>query len=53
MKGGSEEINLIETSAEQPEQITPITQERCVEELCGPVSLWVCEDVLALINVCV
>ncbi len=53
MKGGSKEINLILTSAEQLEQITPIIQERCVEELCGPVALWECEDMLALINVCV
>lgn len=53
MKGRSEEINLILTSAEQLEQITPIIQERCVEELCGPVALWVSEDVLAFIKVCV
>lgn len=53
MKRRSKEINLILTSAEQLEQITPIIQERYVEELCGPAALWMCEEVLALINVCV
>lgn len=35
----AKEINLIRTSAEQLEQITPITRERCAEELCGPAAL--------------
>lgn len=47
------EINLILASAEQLEQITPIIQERCEQELCGPVALWVSEGALALTNVCV
>ncbi len=33
MKGRGEEINLTLTSAKELEQITPIIQERCVEEL--------------------
>lgn len=47
MKGRGEEINLTLTSAKQLEQITPIIQERCVEELCGPLALRVSKDVLA------
>lgn len=44
MKGRRGEINLIRTSPEQLEQITPIIQERRMEELCGPAALWVCEE---------
>lgn len=42
MKGRSKEINLMPTPAELLEQITPITLESSVKELCGPVALCVC-----------
>lgn len=44
-------INLTLASAKQLEQITPIIQGRCVQELCGLLALWVSEGVLAFINV--